>query len=294
MATAHPLRFGVCTGQATPWGRLVDHWRFVEGLGFDSGWVVDHLVVPHGDENFGYYEAWSALAGLAASVPRVRLGVLVTDNLFRHPSMLAKQAVTVDHISGGRLDLGLGAGWYEREHEAYGFEFPGAGERVERFREAVEIIAASMSEPPVTYHGRHYRVERAPFAPRPLQSPRIPLVLGANGPKMLRIAARHADTWVTTGSPEDTRARSEELDRCCREIGRDPAEIRRMLYHRGDRAGGVQPWASVEAYRDLIERYRAVGITEFVILMPRRELRPVMERIAADLLPAWRAEPSAR
>lgn len=289
---AHPLRFGVCTGQAPPWGRLLNHWQFCEQLGYDSVWVVDHLVLPGGDEQFGYYEAWVALGGLAALVPRVRLGVLVTDNLFRHPSLLAKQAVTVDHISGGRLELGLGAGWYEREHTAYGFDFPGPGERVERFREAVEILSRSMAESPVTYQGRYYRTDRAPFQPRPIQSPRIPLVLGANGPKMLRIAAQHADTWVTVGTPEQVRERGREFRAACADVGRDPDSVRWSLYIWGARRE-VEPFASVEAYRDTVERYREVGVTEFVFAMPGRDLRPVMERVAHELLPRWREETAA-
>lgn len=285
---AHPLRFGVCTGQTPPWGRLVNQWQFIERTGFDSAWVVDHLVLPNSDETFGYYEGWIALGALAAVVPRVRLGVLVTDNLFRHPAILAKQAVTVDHISGGRLDLGLGAGWYEREHEAYGLDFPGTGERVDRFREAVEIIDASMRERPVTYHGRHYRVERAPFEPAPVNG-RLPLVLGANGPRMVKIAARHADTWVTTHQdPAEIKARGEELNRACAAIGRDPGAIRWALYIRGN--ANLNPFASVAVYRELIDRYRAAGITEFIFGMPRREFRPVMEELGAEVLPKLRAE----
>src|SRR5262249_61826040 len=137
--------------------------------------------------------------------------------------------------------------------------------------------------------GRYYQLERAPFAPGPLQEPHIPLALGANGPKMLRIAARYTDTWVTTGTADDARLRGAELSRYCGEIGRDPDSLRRALYIWGARAT-VEPFSSVDAYREIVERYREAGISEFVFAMPRRELRPVMRQIAEELLPKWRSE----
>src|ERR671936_2046784 len=133
------MRFGIVTDQNLPWPSMVERWQLFERLGFDSAWDCDHLIQPSRPTG-PYYEAWTLLAGLAACTERIRIGVLVSANTFRHPALLAKQAVTVDHVSNGRLDLGLGAGWYTAEHRMFGLEFPGPAELVERFGEAVAVV----------------------------------------------------------------------------------------------------------------------------------------------------------
>src|SRR5438067_12881335 len=137
--TVRVVRFGIVTDQNLPWPSLVGRWQLFEALGFDSAWDCDHLVQPSRPTG-PYFEAWTLLAALAAQTQRIRLGVLVSSNTFRHPALLAKQAMTVDHISNGRLDLGLGAGWYEPEHAMFGIEFPKPGDLVARFREAVALV----------------------------------------------------------------------------------------------------------------------------------------------------------
>src|SRR5581483_672381 len=169
------LHVGIGVDQNLPWATLVERWRLVEALGFDSIWDFAHLNQPSRPEG-PYFEAWSVLAGLAVHTERVRIGVLVSCNTFRHPSVLAKQAITVDHMSNGRLDVGLGAGWFVPEHEAYGIDFPGPGARVARFREAVEVVDRLLSQERTTYEGAHYRLRDAICLPRPIQQPRPPLM----------------------------------------------------------------------------------------------------------------------
>jgi alkanesulfonate monooxygenase SsuD/methylene tetrahydromethanopterin reductase-like flavin-dependent oxidoreductase (luciferase family) len=226
---AGTMRFGICTDQNLPWPTLVERWRYFEGLNFDSIWVCDHLNQPSRPTN-PYFEAWTTLAGLAASTERVRIGVLVTCNTFRHPAVLAQQAITVDHISKGRLDLGLGAGWYAPEHEQFGIPLPPPGDRVARFREAVEIVDSLLRNEVTSYDGRYYQLKEAALRPRTLQKPRPPLMLAAHRPRMLRICAEYADTWNSTGTPEEMRERNWILDAHCAAIGRDPGEISRSFY----------------------------------------------------------------
>ena len=129
-----------------PWSRVLDEFQMAESLGFDHAWLVDHLVDTGGPPEHGCLEGWTLLAAIAASTSRIRLGVLVSSNTFRHPALLLKEAVTVDHVSGGRVILGLGTGWHEDEHRRYGIELPAPGERVDRFEEAVRLIAMLMSQ----------------------------------------------------------------------------------------------------------------------------------------------------
>jgi len=280
------LRFGLCTDQNLSWEKTLERWRLFERLGFDSAWDCDHYVQPSRPQG-PYLEAWTLLAALAAATERIRVGVLVSCNTFRHPALLAKEAVTVDHVSGGRLELGLGCGWYEPEHAMYGIEFPPRRELVDRFREAVEVVDSLMRNELTTYEGRHYRLRDAAFRPGPVQRPRPPLTLGAHGPRMLRIVARHADAWNSFGTPEQIRSRNAVLDEACAEIGRDPGEIVRSLYYWVPRSD-ADPWASTDAFLDVVGRYREAGIQEFIFDHPRDDQLDVLERVAADALPALR------
>ena len=286
-AVSQLIRFGICTDQNLPWQTLVERWKLFEELGFDSVWDCDHFVQPeqpHGP----YLEGWTLLAGLAAMTTRIRIGVLVSSNTFRHPALLAKQAVTVDHISNGRLELGLGAGWYEPEHAMYGVEFPSPGERVARLEEAVVIVDQLLRSDVVTFPGRYYTLRDAEFRPSPIQKPRPPLTIGAHGPRMLKLCARYADSWNSYGSVEEIRGRNGILEECCAEVGRDPSEIIRSLYSYPATATS-DPWDSIDAFRDVVGRYRDVGINEFILDQPREDQLHTLERVASEAIPALRA-----
>jgi alkanesulfonate monooxygenase SsuD/methylene tetrahydromethanopterin reductase-like flavin-dependent oxidoreductase (luciferase family) len=224
---------------------------------------------------------------VAACTSRIRIGVLVSSNTFRHPALLAKQAVTVDHVSNGRLELGIGAGWFGLEHDSFGIPFPEPGERVDRFEEAVEIVDLLLRQDVTTYEGRHYRLQEAPFRPGPVQQPRPPLTLGAHGPRMLRLVAKHADRWNSYGSVEEMRARSAAIDRNCAAIGRDPSRIIRSLYG-WPKIIGADPWSSEAVFRDVVARYAAAGISEFIFEPPTDGQWETMEHICAGVIPGLR------
>jgi alkanesulfonate monooxygenase SsuD/methylene tetrahydromethanopterin reductase-like flavin-dependent oxidoreductase (luciferase family) len=226
---AQQIRVGLCVDQNLPYATMVERWQLFDRLGYDSAWVCDHYLQPSRPTG-PYFEGWTLLAALAARTSRIRVGVLVSSNTFRHPALLAKEAVTLDHISQGRLDVGLGAGWYVPEHEVFGLDFPGPAELVGRFREAVEVVDSLLRDEITTYDGRYYRLKEAPLRPRPIQMPRPPLTLGAHGPRMLRVVAEYADTWNSFGTPAEMRERGQILDDHCRAIGRDSAAVCHSLY----------------------------------------------------------------
>lgn len=282
-----PLRFGLCTDQNLPWPTLVERWRRFEELKFDSVWDCDHFQQPSRPAG-PYFEGWTLLAALAAETETIRIGVLVTSNTFRHPALLAKQAATVDHISGGRLEVGLGAGWFEPEHAAFGIPFPEPAELVGRFRESVQIVDALLRDDLTTFEGKYYQLRDAPFRPRPVQQPRPPLTLGAHKSKMLRIVAEYADRWNSHGSVAEMRERNLILDGHCAEIGRDPASIIRSLYGWAALMP-ADPWQSVGAFEDVVGQYAEAGIDEFIIDAPGDTQFAILERIAADVIPKLKA-----
>jgi alkanesulfonate monooxygenase SsuD/methylene tetrahydromethanopterin reductase-like flavin-dependent oxidoreductase (luciferase family) len=287
------VRFGLFLSQANKsLARVFDEFQMAEDLGFDHAWLVDHLVDTDGPADHPCLEAWTLLAALAARTRRIRLGVLVTSNTFRHPALLLKEAVTVDHISGGRLTLGLGCGWHVDEHRRYGIELPEPGERVDRFAEAVELISLLMSQSRTTFHGRHYQLDDAPLEPRPIQEPRIPILIAAHRPRMLRLAARFADQWdtfaempgtATDGVATTIEERIRALDEACRAIGRNPADIRRST------------WATAavletdDAYADYVNRHRHLGFTDFSVVPPATGAEAVLRGVAERVIPELRA-----
>ncbi len=289
---AHGLRFGLFLGQVgQDWGQVLENFQLADELGFDHAWLVDHFVDTDGDLGKPCLEAWALLAAIAARTSRIRIGTLVSGNTYRNPSLLLKQAATVDQISAGRVILGVGSGWHEPEHRMYGFPFPPAGERVDRLEEALEVMNLLMTRERATYEGRYYRLEDAPFEPKPVQRPRIPIVIGAHRPRMLRLAALYADMWDTfptipksaTDSLEDDIAdRVRVFEEVCREEGRDPSEVRRSTWTGGD------VLHSEEAYLAFVHRYRRLGHTDFISGLPGREHAESVRRIAAELLPALR------
>jgi alkanesulfonate monooxygenase SsuD/methylene tetrahydromethanopterin reductase-like flavin-dependent oxidoreductase (luciferase family) len=284
MTTArHPLRFGIVLGQRAPWPDLVARAKEVEARGFDDFNVVDHFfgLVDVMDPT---HEAYTALSALATHTERVRLGVMVCGNTYRNPAFLLKQAVTVDHVSNGRVDFGVGTGWLVREHEAYGFDLPPTRELVDRFAEALEIWDLLQRNERTTYDGVHYQLLDAPFEPKSLQQPRLPLLIGASGPRMLRLTARHADNWNARGAPAEAGAGNRLLDQYCAEIGRDPGAIARSV------SVGLPVLESVDAFTTAIAAYRAEDFTDFRIPWPRTATHyETFVRVAEEVIPALRA-----
>ncbi|GHH71881.1 luciferase [Streptosporangium violaceochromogenes] len=303
--TGHPLTFGVMTYEAEPWPELTARWEWFERLGLDSLWAGDHVwsSIVEGRAVRPRFDAWLLLAGMAAATTRPTLGPLVSGMPFRGPAMVAKQAVTLDHMSAGRLVLGLGAGGNPADHAACGVPLWGQDERVARFGEYVEIVRGMLSEDTFDYAGAYYQATGTVRAPAPVQ-PAVPLTIAAHVPGTLRVAARHADTWSSYGtlfsqmrrgvtlSEEEavrtTARRAALLDEYAAEQGRDPSSIRRSFL-----AGFTadRPFASVEAFRDFVGRYREIGITEFVFLYPGPGgVDPVLfEKICAEVVPDLRA-----
>lgn len=280
------IRFGLCTDQNLPWEATRDRWKYFEELGFDSLWDCDHYQQPSRPQG-PYFEGWTLLAALAAETSRVRIGVLVSCNTFRHPPLLAKQAATVDHISNGRLEFGLGAGWFAPEHEAFGLDFPPTPELVARYREAVHVVDLLLRQDVTTFDGEFYKLNEAPFRPAPVQKPRPPLTLGAHGPKMLRIVAEYADRWNSHGSVDEMRQRNEILNEHCEAIGRQPQSIIRSLYGWASLMP-ADPWSSANTFEEVVGAYREVGINEFIIDAPGEEQFNVLEQVTTDVIPRLR------
>ncbi len=210
------------------WPELAERVQFAESAGFDGAWVFDHFSPLYGDPNGPCLEGWTLLAGLAAITSRIRLGVLVTGITYRHPSVLATEAITVDHISNGRLELGLGAAWHQPEHEALGIPFPQIKERAERLEEGAQVIRLLMTKDRATFSGRHYQLRGASYHPRPVQRPHPPIWIGASGEQlMLPIVARQADAWHAFGSEASMVRKSRLLDQLAEKAGRDPTAILR-------------------------------------------------------------------
>ncbi|HEY8446861.1 MAG TPA: LLM class flavin-dependent oxidoreductase [Thermomicrobiales bacterium] len=280
-----PVTFGVVTGQhQLTWPQLVEQWQMAEALGFDSVWLFDHFLALYADPDGPCLEASTLLAALALKTDRVRVGVLVYGNTHRNPAILAKEIVTVDHISGGRAILGIGTGWHEREHRAYSIPFPSPGDRVAMLDEALTVIHSLFTERRTTFHGRFYRLEDAPFSPKPVQE-RLPILVGGKRPKMLELIARHADLWDSSGTPDDIRRGLATVTANCQAIGRDPAEIGVSVSLGADRL------ADERGFADLIRAYYAAGARQFLFDFPLggHEL-DAAERVARTIIPNLREE----
>ena len=191
------LRFGVQTPpQHVPYSQVQDVWLEADELGYDSAFGFDHFLPILSDPTGPCLEGWTLLAALAAQTKRLKTGLLVTGNTYRNPALLAKMAATVDHVSGGRLILGMGAGWFQLEHDAFGIPFYTPGGRARRLVESVELIKMLFTQEKTTYAGKYYQLKDASFEPKPLQKPYPPILIGGMGPKVVQpLVARHADIW---------------------------------------------------------------------------------------------------
>ena len=285
------------------WDSIVASAKHVEATGWDGIYLADHFM-PNAEDNSGpTQECWTSLAALAVVTSRVRLGSLVSGNTYRHPALLAKMAAQVDIISGGRLVLGLGAGWQQNEHEAYGIDFHTLGGRMRRLEESAQIIQSLFRNERTTLEGRAYTVTNAPLAPKPVQQGGPPLLIGGGGEqRTLRIAAQYADEWNVWGSPETLARKGAVLDRHCEELGRDPATIRRSaqaLVTISDDPKVVeavrQPGRPVLAGNaaeivDTLGRYADAGVDEFIV--PGFNLgdapNDTYDRLMSDVIPQLR------
>ena len=225
------MRFGAAFWiQRTDWPSLRDACLAVERAGWDSLYLDDHLLADEGDHDDPKLEGWSTLSAVAAVTERVRLGLLVSANTFRNPGLTAKLATTLDHVSGGRAILGLGGGWFEREHDAFGMDFgSGFGERLDRLDESVGLIRRLLDGESVTHEGRFYEMRDALCRPRPIQA-RLPILIGGSGPrKTLRTIAAYADLWNAYGQPDAIATHDAVLRGHCQDLGRDEREITRTV-----------------------------------------------------------------
>jgi F420-dependent oxidoreductase-like protein len=223
------MRFGIDVAQQrVSWDELVRRVRFAEDLGFDGAWGFDHFQPMFGDGPGETFEGMTTLAALAGVTTRIRLGLLVTGVTYRHPSVLAAQALTVDHASHGRLELALGAAWFDKEHRELGIPFPPTAERFDLLEDTLEIVTRLFSGETVSYEGRRVSLQEASLRPRPVQLPHPPIWVGGTGPtRTLPLAARYADAWHAFGTPNSLRDAGARLDRLAVEAGRDPSSILR-------------------------------------------------------------------
>jgi F420-dependent oxidoreductase-like protein len=270
---SHPLRFGLKLSQDVTIDQLRDVWRIADEAGFDHVWDFDHFAsIGPGGTDRPVFEGWALQAAMAVATSRARFGCIVTGNTYRHPVQLAKLAVTVDHLSGGRLEFGIGAAWAEAEHTMYGWE--GLDHRVGRLSESLQIIRSLWTEERTTFEGRYYQLKEAIANPKPVQKPYPPIWIGAGGDQTLRLVARHADVWNPSGAAagEGLAAAVEKLEAACAAIGRDPSEIRRSGNYIWD---GEDRGRLLETAAGQLE----MGFTEHVILMPASD--PVRAASAA-------------
>jgi alkanesulfonate monooxygenase SsuD/methylene tetrahydromethanopterin reductase-like flavin-dependent oxidoreductase (luciferase family) len=270
--------------QRTDWPGLRDACLSVERQGWDSIWLDDHLLSDEADWRDPKLEGWTALAAVAALVPRVRLGLLVSSTTFRNPGHIAKLATTLDHVSGGRAVLGLGGGWFEREHDAFGIDFgAGFGERLDRLDEAAMVIRSLLDGERVTHQGRFYELVDALCTPRPIQQP-MPILIGGSGPtKTLRTTALYADLWNGYGTPERIAATSEVLRQRCAEVGRPFHEIERTVTAhvvvRDTAAEAREAWQAVAERHALLGKVGSDGTDRgLTVGGPAREVAAYLDR----------------
>ena len=306
-------RFSIQVGQQfASWPDIVRIWGEAERLGYDGAFTYDHFMAVMMDPFDPCLEAWTSLAALAVHTTRLRLGVLVTGNTYRHPAVLAKMATTVDAVSGGRLDFGIGSGWFETEHAALGIPFRTAAERCAMLDEALAAIRALWTQRTASFKGRYYALAEAIAEPKPVQRPHPPILIAASGEKrMLRIVARHADAWNSFGSPETFRHKIAVLSEHCRAEGSDVERIEKSVLLPASIGDDPETWAPLiqgyaaylgvppeEAQRAMllgsaadvqrqVDGYLAVGVTHFILTLTPFNFE-VMERFARDVMPAFR------
>ena len=268
------IRFGLDVAQQRmPWAELVTRARLADDSGFDGIWGFDHFRPMYGDGPGECFEGMTTLAALSGVTRTARLGLLVAGMTYRHPSVYAAEAITIDHASNGRLELAYGAAWFGDEHRALGIPFPPTRERVDAFEEGVQVLRGLLTTDGFTFDGRHVQVRDATLRPRPVQQPHPPIWIGAHGEqRMMPIAARYADVWHSFGPPEVLRGKSERISQHAEAAGRDPAEIRR--------AGSLSLEDDLDDIARTIDAWRDAGFEYLVCGWPAQG-RSRVEEFAA-------------
>ncbi|MEU8814717.1 LLM class flavin-dependent oxidoreductase [Actinoplanes sp. NPDC048796] len=300
------MRVGLMILPATSWDTARAQWRRAEELGFAHAWTYDHVVWRDMPDR-PWFAATPTLAAAAAATSTLPLGTLVATPNFRHPVVLAKEAMTLDDISGGRFVLGVGAGGGGADARVLGNAVPLPRARQDRFEEFVELLDLLLRQPVTSYRGRHYQADEVHMLPGCRRRPRMPIAVAAGGPRGIRLAAAVADIWITNGTvarpgleppvttPEVVAGQVRQLRDACARRGRDPDGVRRLL-NLADR--DRSPFVSVDAFAETVQRYAAAGITDLVVPYPRAEppfagSTAVLERVAAEVLPALQTATSA-
>ncbi len=311
------MRFGIQTSlNNVEWREIEDMWKFLDReTRFHSAWTFDHFVPPGPgqDVNANCFEGWSALAALAAVTSRLRVGCLVTGVTYREPAVLAKMAATIDHLSNGRLEFGIGAAWHEPEHRMYGIPFPAVRERQDRLEEALQVTRLLFDATgPVSFDGTYYRLRDAVFVPRTVQRPRPPIMVGGGGEqRTLRALAKYGDVMNVSGTPAMVARKIEVLERHCRDAGRDPREIERTVFGtvvvsdnqglidrlaamfgaglglKPEQAKAELPIGAPAHVREVVERYAALGVTQMIMMSQGPWKREVYQRIDDEVVAAF-------
>ena len=297
------MDFSAWPSVTNPWSILLDECRHIESAGWKGLWLGYHFMPSRGDTAGHWQEAWTSLAALGALVPRVRLGTLVTGNTYRNPGVLAKQVAQVDVISGGRVTLGIGAGWQENEHVAYGVAFPPPAARLARLEEALQVLRSLFDNPRTTFKGRHHQLQDAPLSPKPVQQ-HLPIMVGGGGERVtLRLVAQYADAWNSTGAAPVIAHKSRVLQEHCERVGRDPATIYRtgvllVNVDQGGTGGGLGDaggWEVVSSTRDLVDAlapYAEAGVDEMIIhfnpALPLERRKQLLTQFMQDVAPPFR------
>ncbi len=299
------MKFSVWPNMSHAPAEVLDVARWAEDAGWHGVWYADHYMPNTGSQEIGAgetHECWAMLPAIAAVTERVRIGSLVAPTSVHHPAVLANRAVTIDHLSQGRMVLGLGAGWQINEHHAYGIELERPRRRVDRFEEAIQVIRSLMGEDRTTFHGSIYSITDAPADPKPIQDP-LPVLVGTGGARMLRITARHADEWNTWGSVAMATERRTGFDAACQAVGRDGSSMWTsvqalvFLTETDDQAeqilaGELGPRSIAGTASRLVDemgRYTELGFDEFIVpdfnlgATPEAR-RDALERLHADVV----------
>lgn len=303
------MRFGFWPNPRSDYNAVRTLAQHAEQTGWDGIWLADHFL-PDEDELIPIHESWITLAALARDVPRVRLGTLVAGNTYRHPAVLANMAATLDNLAEGRVVLGLGSGWQQNEHDAYGIEFGTAARRLEMLDEACQILKGLFNNDYFDFAGKHYQLANAPLEPKPKQS-KLPLMIGGGGEKVtLRIAAKYADEWNVWGDVDILIQKMGILDQHCEAISREPAEIERsavaLLFLTEDEAtvkrlkstpmGMPAVIGGTNEVIDTMSAYQNAGVTEFIVpdftlgklIGAGQAKQDLMEKFITEVAPAVR------